>query len=133
MITLGRALSLGEPEGYVRTFVDEDAPMAALLRQAVSRGIARHYAGELLAAFEPGIGDIPLPPQPSAPLLAEPLSEREIEVLQLIAAGLSNREIAQKLFIAVGTVKTHINNLYGKLEVHSRTQAIARARELRLL
>jgi LuxR family maltose regulon positive regulatory protein len=133
MIALGRALSLAEPEGYVRTFVDEDAPMAALLRQAVSRGIARDYVGELLAAFEPGIGDIPLPLHPSAPLLAERLSEREIEVLQLIAAGLSNREIAQKLFIEVGTVKTHINNLYGKLEVHSRTQAIARARELRLL
>jgi NarL family two-component system response regulator LiaR len=72
-------------------------------------------------------------PQPAAQPLAEPLSEREMEVLDLIAEGLTNREIADRLFIAVGTVKRHINNIYGKLEVHHRAEAIARARELGLL
>jgi len=129
MITLEQALSLAEPEGYVRTFVDEGAPMAALLRQAASRGIMPDYVGKLLAAFEQGREGFPSPPSP----LVEPLSAREIEVLKLIVAGLSNREIAQHLFVGVGTVKTHISNIYGKLNVHSRTQAIARARELRLL
>jgi LuxR family maltose regulon positive regulatory protein len=72
-------------------------------------------------------------PTPSAQPLVEPLSERELEVLQLIADGLSNREIADKLFISVGTVKTHTHNIYGKLGVSGRTQAVARARELKLL
>jgi NarL family two-component system response regulator LiaR len=73
-----------------------------------------------------------VPRQPAQPL-AEPLSQREIEVLSLIASGLTNREIARRLFIAVGTVKRHVNNIYGKLEVHHRAEAIARARELGLL
>jgi LuxR family maltose regulon positive regulatory protein len=137
---LGRALSLGQPEGYVRVFVDEGAPMAGLLRQAAVRGLAPGYANELLAAFEsqaPGLrvaerdvvrADL----QPQAHLI-EPLTGRELEVLELIVAGLSNREIAERLYIAVSTVKTHINNVYGKLDVSSRTQAIARANELNLL
>ena len=125
LTVLERALSFAEPEGYVRTFIDKGAPMAALLRTAASRGIALDYVSKLLAAF----GEVAFP---SAPLV-EPLSERELEVLRLLAAGLSNREIAAELFLAVGTVKKYTSNIYGKLNVHKRTQAVARARELGLL
>ena len=139
LATLERALSLAEPEGYVRTFVDEGEPMTKLLRLAASRSIAKKYVRKLLASFQrptPGAESQPeaLPTKgtvvPSP--LVEPLSERELEVLQLIVAGMSNREIAEKLVIGEGTVKTHINNIYSKLDVQSRTQAIARARELKL-
>ena len=135
--TLERALSLAEPEGYVRTFVDEGEPMVRLLRLAASRGIAKKYARRLLASFHPGAepqprvssGERAVVPSP----LVEPLSERELEVMRLIVEGKSNREIAEALFIVEGTVKTHINNIYSKLDVQSRTQAIARVRELTLL
>jgi LuxR family maltose regulon positive regulatory protein len=131
LTVLERALSLAEPEGYVHTFVGKGAPMAALLRTAASRGVAarpgvaRDYVGRLLAAFG---GAVPSP----SPLI-EPLSERELEVLRLLAAGLSNREIAAELFLAVGTVKKHTSNIYGKLGVRSRARAVVRARELGLV
>jgi LuxR family maltose regulon positive regulatory protein len=125
LTVLERALSFAEPEGYVRTFIDEGAPMAALLRTAVSRGIALDYVSKLLAAFR----EVAFP---SASLI-EALSERELEVLRLLAAGLSNREIGAELFLAVGTVKKHTSNIYGKLNVSKRTQAVARARELGLV
>ena len=140
LATLERTLSLAEPEGYVRTLVDEGEPMTKLLRLAASRGIAKKYVKKLLASFQratPGAESQPkvLPTEglvaPSP--LVEPLSERELDVLRLIVAGMSNREIAEKLIIGEGTVKTHINNIYGKLDVQSRTQAIAQARELKLL
>jgi LuxR family maltose regulon positive regulatory protein len=139
LAALARALALAAPEGYIRLFVDEGAPMAALLREAHARGIAPTYVAKLLAAF-PRTEDrglrtesfhSVLSPQPSA--LIEPLSERELEVLRLIAGGHSNQAIADRLVVAVGTVKKHINNLYGKLDVQSRTQALVRARELKLL
>ena len=134
MKKLGRALTLAEPEGYVRTFVDEGEPMSELLHRAASLGIARDYAGKLLVAFDGGAA---LPTVVEATedtgSLSEPLTERELEVLRLIAAGESNRGIAQRLFVAVSTVKKHINNIYRKLEAHSRTQAVAQARELNLL
>jgi LuxR family maltose regulon positive regulatory protein len=137
---LERALSLAEPEGYVRTLVDEGEPMAKLLRLAASRGIAKKYIGKLLASFQsPASGAefkskmLPTEGTVTSPTQVEPLSERELEVLQLIVDGLSNREIAEKLIIGEGTVKTHINNTYSKLDVKSRSQAIARARELKLL
>ena len=132
---LERALSLAEPESYVRTFVDEGEPMARLLRDAVrlggteTHGITPGYISRLLAAF----GESAPAPSPVAQALVEPLTERELEVLRLIAGGLSNREIAQQLVVAVSTVKSHINHLYGKLEVKNRTQAVARAQELGLL
>jgi LuxR family transcriptional regulator, maltose regulon positive regulatory protein len=136
---MGQALALAEPEGYVRTFVDESPPMAELLSEVLeaqqrgrldsSRRVPAHYLRKLLAALE---RDAPSPAQPATEL-PEVLSERELEVLQLIAAGKSNRRIASDLFVSVGTVKTHINNLYRKLDAHSRTQAVARARELKLL
>jgi LuxR family maltose regulon positive regulatory protein len=129
---LERALSLAEPEGFVRVFVDKGQPIAQLLYQAAERGIAPEYAGRLLAAF-PAVEPVPtiLSKLPSE--MIEPLSEREHEVLLLIADGLSNREIAQRLFLSLSTVKVHTYNMYGKLGVHSRTQAVAKARTLGIL
>jgi len=124
--TLNRALSLAEPEGYVRVFLDEGRPMARLLYQAAEREIFPEYTGRLLAQF-------PVEEQLNTPTLIEPLSKRELEVLRLIATGASNAEIAQELYIAVGTVKNHVKNIYSKLDVHSRAQAIARSRELGLI
>jgi LuxR family maltose regulon positive regulatory protein len=126
---LERALSLAEPEGYVRTFIDEGEPMARLLRQALSQGIASNYAARLLAAFD---AEVALTPS-AMDALVEPLTERELEVLRLIVAGLSNPDIAEDLFIAVSTVKSHVNHIYGKLGVENRVQAINRARSLGLL
>jgi LuxR family maltose regulon positive regulatory protein len=135
LVPLERALSLAEPEGYVRIFVDEGVPMARLLYDALALDVEPEYVRRLLAAYP-----VAEPEQitssrlrGSKSELVEPLSERELEVLQLIAAGRSNRRIASELFVSVGTVKTHVNNLYRKLDSHSRTQAVARARELKLL
>jgi LuxR family maltose regulon positive regulatory protein len=123
---LDRALSLAEPEGYVRTFVDEGAPMEKLLRHTLSRRVKPDYVARLLEALG-------MPAAPQAQPLVEPLSERELQVLRLIAAGLSNREIAQELVVTISTVKSHVNHIHGKLGVKSRTQAVARARTLGLL
>jgi len=126
--------------------VDEGPPMAQLLYQAAACGMMPDYTAKLLAAFEDATKDEEpalIPPKgrttglaPSSSVvrpssLVEPLSERE--VLQLIAEGLTNREIAARLFLALNTVKAHSRNIYGKLGVHSRTQAVARARALGLL
>ena len=137
--TLAEALALAEPEGYVRTFVDEGPEMAELLSGVLktqrsghwysSGRVPSHYLRKLLAALE---RDSAPAASPTAGL-PEPLSERELEVLALIAAGKANRSIASELFVSVGTIKTHLNNLYRKLGVHSRTQAVARARELNLI
>ncbi|HEX2182434.1 MAG TPA: LuxR C-terminal-related transcriptional regulator [Rubrobacteraceae bacterium] len=135
--TLGGALALAQPEGYVRTFVDEGKPIAELLSgvlEAQQRGrldppVPAHYLRKLLAALERDASGAGLP----AAGFPEPPSERELEVLQLVAAGKTNREIASELFVSVGTVKTHLNNLYRKLNARSRTQALARARELDLI
>ena len=129
LAALEQALALAEPEGYVRTFVDEGEPMARLLHRALAQGIASRYVARLLAAFEKSAAAR----LPVAGALVEPLTERELEVLRLIATGLSNREIAQELVIAVSTVKSHINHLYGKLDAQSRTQAVAKAQALDLL
>jgi LuxR family maltose regulon positive regulatory protein len=137
--TLAESLALAEPEGYVRTIVDEGPQMATLLSEVLGakqrgrtdllRCVPAHYIRKLLAALERDAASAASP----AAGLPEPLSERELEVLRLIASGKSNRRIASELFVSVGTVKTHINNLYRKLDAHSRTQALARARELKLL
>ena len=134
---LERALSLAEPEGYVRLFVNEGQPMAQLLAEAAVRGLAPQYTAKLLAAF-PDFAAKPASPSatPATQLdsdLVEPLSERELEVLQLIAQGLSNREISERLFLALSTVKGHNRLIFGKLQVQRRTEAVARARELGLL
>ncbi len=131
--TLERALVLAEPEGYIRLFVDEGAPMLALLRQAHARSRVPGYVATLLSAFgEPHASNLPLPPaRPGA--LVEPLTEREHEVLRLLLEGASNREIARRLVLSVNTVKRHVYNLCAKLGVQSRAQAIARVRSLHLL
>ena len=132
---LADALALAQPEGYVRTFVDKGEPMAALLREAASQGIAPDYVAKLLAEFEtvPQERRRPEPPPPPAQPLIEPLSERELQVLRLVAAGLSNREVAEALYISVNTVKTHLQRIYGKLGVSSRTAAATKTQELNLL
>jgi LuxR family maltose regulon positive regulatory protein len=131
--TLERALVLAAPEGYIRLFVDEGPPMLALLRLARGRGIVPEYVATLLSAFgEQHTSDLPNPTARPSPL-AEPLTEREREVLQLLLAGASNREIAHRLILSVNTVKRHVYNLCGKLGVQSRAQAIIRARDLDLV
>ena len=135
LVHLEKALTIGEPEGYVRIFVDEGPPMARLLYEAVTRGIAPDYARQLLSAFpvaEPAQAD-PSETQASNSELVEPLSERELEVLELIAEGLTNPEIASRLFLSLHTIKAHTHNIYGKLGVHNRTQAVTRARALGVL
>ncbi len=129
LTVLQRALTLAEPEGYIRLFVDEGAPMVTLLLQAHARGILPSYVATLLAACSVHVESAPLRTSP----LVEPLTERELEVLRLLVAGLSNQAIAQELIVTVGTVKRHINSIYGKLAVNSRTQAVDRAHTLQLL
>ena len=136
---LAEALALAEPEGYIRLFVDAGPATAALLYAALRQNIAPDYARTLLAAFEglPAVQrEAPHPaaatPTPIAHLI-EPLSERELEVLMLVAEGMSNREIADALYIAESTVKSHINTIFRKLDVKSRTQAVARAQVLHLV
>ena len=131
------ALALAEPAGFVRLFVDEGQPMAQLLAEVAARGTMPDYTAQLLAAFAvdeapPAAGAVRPSSSPAQPLI-EPLSERELEVLQLIAEGLSNQEIGERLFLALDTVKGHNRHIFDKLEVQRRTEAVARARELGLI
>lgn len=136
LVALERTLRLAEPEGYVRIFVDEGSPMARLLSAAAKQRMRPDYTRKLLAAFAPSEANaLPaaiLPPISAQPLI-EPLSTRELEVLHLIGKGLSNGEISERLFLALSTVKGHNRNIFDKLQVQSRTEAIARARELGLM
>jgi LuxR family maltose regulon positive regulatory protein len=135
--SLERALTLAEPEGFIRIFIDEGPPMARLLyeiltrAEALSQGIAPDYVCRLLAAFpidEPEQTD-----KATETDLVEPLSERELEVLQLIAEGLTNQEVATRLYLSLHTVKAHARNIYAKLGVKNRTQAVARGKALGIL
>jgi LuxR family transcriptional regulator, maltose regulon positive regulatory protein len=134
---LGAALALAAPGGFVRLFVDEGVPMAHLLSAATARGLLPGALATLLAAIDaetqPRDGLPSVPPSPPAQPLTEPLSQREREVLHLIAQGLSNRAIGGRLFLALDTVKGHNRKIFGKLGVQTRTEALARARELGLL
>jgi len=135
MLYLEHALGLAEPEGYVRAFADNGTSLSGLLYLAVLRGISSSYARKLLTAFQDGQSGAIGHYRGSRvkPGMIEPLSEREIEVLQLIARGLSNRGVAERLVVSMPTVKSHTNNIYTKLGVGSRTQAVIRARELGVL
>jgi LuxR family maltose regulon positive regulatory protein len=126
--SLEKALALAQPEGYVRTFLDEGEAMTRLLCQVRSRQVGTGYAAVLLSGIEKTSGMT----QPSMQLLVEPLTTREVEVLKLIEAGCSNQDIAGQLFISIPTVKRHISNIYGKLGVESRTQALAIGKELKI-
>ena len=134
---LGDALALAEPGGFIRIFVDEGLPMAQLLSEAAANEIVPGYIGRLLAAFEAerqkSEDESHLPPAPSAKSLIEPLSQRELEILQLIAQGRSNREICERLFLALDTVKGHNRRIFGKLSVQRRTEAVEKARSLNIL
>ncbi len=131
---LGRALALAEPEGYLQVYLEEGEPMARLVKQALSQGLSPDYAKKILAVFtrQGKAAVVTVQNSPAEPLL-EPLSEREIEVLALIAAGLSNREICARLHISLSTVKGHTASIYGKLGVNSRTQAVSEATRLSIL
>jgi LuxR family maltose regulon positive regulatory protein len=131
---LQKALTMAEPQGYVHMFIDEDPPMAQLLREALARGIKPGYTGRLLAAIEDEARAADgSPVLPTAQILVELLSQREVEVLRLIARGFSNRVIGERLFLALDTVKGHNRKIFDKLQVQNRTEAAARARELGLL
>jgi len=133
---LKRALVLAEPENYVRSFLDIGKPMEEFLlwgleSQSLNEPQLRAYVNKLLSHFG---SDVSVKPdQPTGDALIEPLSQRELEVLRLIAKGLSNREVSERLFLALSTVKGHTRIIFDKLQVQRRTEAVARARELGLL
>ena len=130
LVPLERALRLAEPEGYVRVFVGEGAPMAALLEAVVRRDSSWSYPRRLLEAFAPAAGTRATPVSPD---LVEQLSARELDVLRLLASDLDGPAIARELVVSLNTVRTHTKNLYAKLGVNSRRAAVTRARELDLL
>jgi LuxR family maltose regulon positive regulatory protein len=130
MSVLARALRWAEPEGYVRLFADLGFSMAQLLQEAHIRGVSAGYVEKLLEAFGTSSG---LVSTTGLTVLPEPLTPREQEILKFVAAGLTNREIAEKLIISPETVKKHTRAIYSKLSVGNRTEAATRARKLDLL
>jgi LuxR family maltose regulon positive regulatory protein len=140
LTALAQALSLARPEGYIRVFADEGQPMAALLKSlirarrgghgaAMSRAEREHVI-RVVRAFRPQKG---LEAPAEATGLIEPLTRRELEVLGFIAAGRRNRQIADDLVVSLDTVKRHVSHIFDKLGTANRTEAVARARELRLI
>ena len=133
LAALTDALQRSQPEGFLRLYADCGQSLIPLLQEAARGGVHPLYVGEILAA----IGDQALPNAgrlvESTPGLVEALSPRELEVLRLMAAGLSNREIAARLVVSTGTVKTHVHHICGKLGVANRTQAVVQARDLKII
>jgi LuxR family maltose regulon positive regulatory protein len=145
--TLTRALALAQPSGYVRVFLDLGKPLRDLLSHCATQGhppppvspappVPGQYADRLLAAFEQEritqgdwLGEATSVAAPPDVATADALTARELEVLQLLAGGLTNRAIAEQLVVAPSTIKQHLKSIYSKLDVHSRTQAVARGRE----
>jgi LuxR family maltose regulon positive regulatory protein len=142
---LAGLLTLAGPRGYVRVFADEGPPMAALLGQLIAgqrtgrgeRRIPIGYLARLNRAFDTAsatsASDARRGSAPAAPGIVEPLTNRELEVLQMLAEGQSNQAIAAQLVITLDTVKKHVSHLLGKLGAANRTEAVARARELGLI
>jgi LuxR family maltose regulon positive regulatory protein len=132
---LSEALTLGQPEGYIRTFVDEGKLLAPLLRKALAQGVTPEYTAKLLNIIEAEERQRQAKNGGMVPTSSPPglLSGRELEVLRLLATGLSNSQIAERLIISLATAKTHIHNISVKLNAKTRTEAIARARELKLI
>ena len=128
LVPLARALTLAEPEGYVRVFVDEGAPMTALLEAAVEHHLSTAYVERLLAA-----SGKPVEPGPKAQGLVDPLSVRELDVLRLLGGDLGGPEIADELVVSLNTVRTHTKNIYAKLGVTNRRAAVRRGEELGLM
>jgi LuxR family transcriptional regulator, maltose regulon positive regulatory protein len=128
LMPLQQALSLAEPEGYIRMFVDEGPPMAVLLEEAAKHGIAPNYIRQLLTAMGSALDRTPV-----KQVLLEPLSERELEVLRLLRTDLNGPEIARELVVSLNTMHTHTKNIYSKLGVNNRRAAVRRAEELDLL
>jgi ATP/maltotriose-dependent transcriptional regulator MalT len=145
LVALAEALSIAHPEGYVRVFADEGPPMKALLGRLVAahrrdpdiaRNVPLNYLGRLMRAFEHGAAAGAPPTRRSGASvsgLVEALSERELDVLRLLAAGKRNQEIASELYVALDTVKKHVTHIFEKLGAANRTEATARARDLGLL
>lgn len=137
LVSLQRALTLAEPEGYVRMFVDEGRPMAALLREAAARGITSVYTDHLLVAYEAeqrtSAAESPVRTSPASQPRIEPLSQRELDVLRWLKTELSGPEIARELIVSLSTLRTHTKNIYTKLGVNNRRAAVRRAEELDLL
>jgi len=134
--SLVQALILAEPQSYIRVFVDEGFPIAELLSLAMSQNILPDYASKLLAAFPKDVlGEVQYDKNltVNAQTLMEPLSQREIEVLRLMAEGYKYKEIAERLVVSINTVRHHNRNIFGKLNANSRAKVIDRARELHLL
>ncbi|MDQ6661565.1 MAG: LuxR C-terminal-related transcriptional regulator, partial [Chloroflexota bacterium] len=146
LVVLSHALSLAEPEEFIRVFVEEGTAMVSLLLKLIEALHKKHFSsfptissGYIVKLLEALGICVALPAhnehfsQIAQSSLIDPLSERELNVLRLIAVGMSNQEIADEMIIALSTVKWHIKHIYGKLNAHRRTQVIARARELQLL
>ena len=133
LMLLEKALTLGESKGFIRIFVDEGPALARLLYAALQQDITPVYVQRIIAAFPVET------PQPTESRLTnegewvEPLTDREVEILQLLAAGFTNPVIGSRLYLATNTVKAHLRNIYGKLGVNNRTQAVARARGLGII
>lgn len=129
---LERALVLAEPQGFVRIFLDKGNPIVHLLKEASRRNIAADYAIKLLNLIDTDTQP-DVPEHSPSSLLVDPLSDRELEVLHLMAQDLSYKEIANQIVVSLNTVRTHVKNIYSKLMVHKRSEAVAKARELNLL
>jgi len=137
--SLERALTLANSAGCIRVF-DQGPALAGLLEEAAHRGIARDYVEQIMRTIgtSPGLGAgqrerLALSGTGAAGVGLETLSERELEVLRLMASGASNQVMADRLVVTVGTIKSHVNHIFGKLDVHNRLEAVARGRELGLL